>query len=103
MSIVSCAVAPKSREFLVTGWYSGATVQRHSVARPEDPLQRRAYFTATDATLIGEAEPCFRIPTARGKPRSVFSGIGRRNIWYGLNKELATTFRESVIEHMAAR
>ena len=103
VSIVFCAVDPISREFLVTGWYSDATVHRRSIARPEDPLQRRAYFTATDATLIGETERCFRVPRARGKPRSVFGGIGRRNIWYGLNEEPAATFRESLIEYMAAR
>ena len=103
VSIVFCAVDPKSSEFLVIGWYSGAAVHRYPVKRPEDPLQRDAYFTATDATLIGETERCFRIPRAQDKPQSAFGGMGQRHIWYGLNKELATTFRESLIEYMASR
>ena len=103
VSIVFCAVDPKYGEFLVTGWYSGATVHRYPVKRPEDPLPRRAYFTATDATLIGETERCFGIPRARDKPRSGFGGIGQRHIWYGLNDERATNFRESLIEYMATR
>ena len=103
VSNVFCAEDPASGEFLVTGWYSGATVHRNPVKRPEDPLQRDAYFTATDATLIGETERCFRIPRARDQPRSAFGGIGQRHIWYGLNEKLATTFRKSLIEYMASR
>ena len=103
VSIVFCAERPKSREFLVTGWYSGATVHRCPVKRPEDPLQRDAYFTATDATLIGDTERCFRIPRARDWPRSGFGGIGQSQIWYGLNDERASTFRKSLIDYMATR
>ncbi len=103
VSIVFGAVDPKYREFLVTGWYSGATVHRYPVKRPEDPLQRRAYFKATDATLIGETERCFGIPRAQDKPPSGFGGIGQRHIWYGLNDKPATKFRESLIEYMVAR
>ena len=103
VSIVFSAEDPKSGEFLVTGWYSGATVHRSPVKRPEDPLHRDAYFTATDATLIGETERCFRIPRAQDKPRSRFGGIGQRHIWYRLNDELATTFRESLIDYMATQ
>lgn len=103
VSVVFCAVDPKSGEFLVTGWYSGATVHRNPVDRPEDPLPRRAYFTATDATLISETERCFRIPRAQDKPRSEFGGIGQRHIWYGLNDKRATRFRASLIEYMATR
>ncbi len=103
VSTVFCAEDRESGEFLVTGWYSGATVHRYPVKRPEDPLQRDAYFTATDATLIGETERCFRIPRAQDNPQSGFGGIGQRHIWYGLNDEPATKFRESLIEYMAAR
>jgi len=103
VSIVFCAEDPESGEFLVTGWYPGATVHRCPVKRPDDPLQRDAYFTATNATLSGEAERCFRIPRARDKPPSGFSGIGQSQIWYGLNDELATKFRESLIDYMATR
>ncbi len=103
VSIVFCAEDPESGDFLVAGWYSGAAVHRHPVKRPEDTLQRDAYFTATDATLIGETERCFRIPRAQDKPPSGFGGIGQRHIWYGLNDEAATEFRESLIEYMAAR
>lgn len=105
VSIVFCAEHPISGEFLVAGWYSGATVHRYPVKRPKDHLHRDAYFTATDATLIGETERCFGIPRAKDKPGSGFGGIGQSQIWYGLNKnnELATKFRDSLIEYMATR
>lgn len=102
ISVVFCAEDPKSGEFLMTGWYSNATVHRDPFKRPgEDPLERRVYFEATKATLIGEAERCFRIPRAQDKPRSPFGGIGQRHIWYGLNDSRAATFSRSLIEYMA--
>lgn len=104
VSVVFCAEHPIRRELLVTGWYSDATVHRDPFNRPEaDPVGRRVYFEATEATLIGEAERCFPIPRARDKPRSPFGGIGRRFIWYGLNERRAATFRKSLIEYMATQ
>ena len=102
VSAVFCAVDPKSDEFLVTGWYSNATVHRHPVERPgKDPLRRHVYFTATDAMLVGEADRCFRMPRAKDKPRSPFGGVGMSFIWYGLNKRRAAAFREALIEYTA--
>ncbi len=99
VSVVFCAENPKSRKFLVTGWYSDATVYRCPFERPEqDPQNRHVYFTATDATLIGKAERRFPIPRTRaGNP---FGGIGMHNIWYGLNDAQAETFRQSLFAYM---
>ena len=101
VSVVFCAVDPQSDEFLVIGWYADATVHRYPIERPEDTLGRRAHFTATDVTLVGESDRCFRIPRAKDKPGSPFGGIGQRHIWYGLNGARASTFRASLITYMA--
>ena len=102
VSVVFCAEDPNSREFLVTGWYSDATVHRSPFRRPgNDPRKRRVYFTATEATLIGKAERCFRIPRAQDNPPNLFGGIGQHPFWYGLNDDLAATFRDSLNEYMA--
>ncbi len=92
--VVSCATEPESGEFLVTGWYSDATVHRHPIERPGDGLGRNVRFTASDARLVEEHERCFRIPRAKDNPPSGIGGIGMRHIWYGLNKEEAWEFRE---------
>ena len=102
VSVVFCAKDPNSGEFLVTGWYSDATVHRESFRRPgQDSLERHVYFTATEATLIGEADRYFRIPRTQDKPPSPFGGIGQRNIWYGLNNRPAATLRRSLNKYMA--
>ena len=104
VSVVFCAEDPNSREFLVTGWYSDATVHRSPIRRPgNDPRERRVYFTTTEATLIGEAERCFRIPRVRDNPPNPFSGIGQHPFWYGLNDDLAATFRDSLNVYMATQ
>ena len=100
VSVVFCATDPDTREFLVTGWYTDATVNRSPIERPGDARGREAYFSATDATLIGESERCFSIPRARGHAKSPFGGIGMGAIWYGLNKERAADFRESLERYM---
>ena len=99
VSVVFCAENPESRRFLVTGWYSDATVWRTPFRRPEqDPQNRHVYFTATNATLIDAAERRFPIPRTRdGNP---FGGIGMHNIWYGLNDAQAETFRQSLFAYM---
>ena len=112
VSVVFCAEDPKIGEFLVTGWYSNATVYREPIGRPEqDPLNRDVYFTAPEATLIGKAERCFGIPRARGRHRPPYGGVGERDIWYGLNAVPADTaqertarerFRLSLLEYMAS-
>ena len=100
--VVFCAFRPGSTEFLVTGWYSDATVYRYPIERPGDDLGRIVSFTASDATLIEESERCFRIPRARERPRSRIGGIGNRNIWYGLNGERAAELRELLGAYMDA-
>lgn len=102
-SVVFGAEDPTSKEFLVTGWYSGATVYRNSIERPGDALGRRAHFTTTSATLVVESERCFRLPRANDNPRSSFGGIGQRHIWYGLNTPDASDFRDFLIEYMNSR
>ena len=57
--VVFCAEEPGSGEFLVTGWYSDATVHRHAIDRPADDRGRQVSFTARDATLVAESERCF--------------------------------------------
>ena len=102
VSVVYCATDPDTREFLVTGWYADATVHRSPIERPADARGREAYFTATDATLIGEPERCFAIPRAQDNPRSPIGGIGVQSfLWYGLNEERAANFRESLDRYMA--
>ena len=91
--VVFCAEKPKSREFLVTGWYRHARVYRRPIERP-DNYGRKVSFTARDAMLVPESERCFRIPRARDNPRSGIGGIGQHHIWYGLNNENAKAFRE---------
>ena len=95
--VVFCAKDRETNNFLVTGWYTDATVHRHAIARPG----RQVHFTATDAKLIGESKRCFRIPRAQDNPRRSFGGIGQRHIWYGLNDESAVDFRESLNGYMA--
>ena len=99
--VVFCAKDRETDNFLVTGWYTDATVHRHAIARPGNPLGRHVHFTATDAKLIGESKRCFRIPRAQDNPPSSFGGIGQRHIWYGLNDESAVDFRESLNGYMA--
>lgn len=102
VSVVFAAENPGSREFLVTGWYSNATVHRHPFRRPDetDPLGRHVYFKATDATLVGETERCFGIPRARDEPPSGFGEVGPRFIWYGLNEPPAETCLKALNEYM---
>ena len=100
ISVVFCATDRETGDFLVTGWYADATVHRNPIERPGDPSGRHAYFTATDATLIGESERCFGIPTQKNAI-SPFGGIGHSFIWYGLNDDSAAEFRESLDEYMA--
>ena len=99
--VVFCATNPKTGKQLVTGWYTDATVYRLPIKRPEDRLDRDAYFTATNAVLVAEAERRFRIPGARDKPRRPFGGIGQSNIWYGLNEDSSEDFRESLNKYMS--
>ena len=103
VSVVFCAEDPTSKEFLVTGWYSGATVYRNSIKRPGDAVGRRVHFTTTSATLVIESERCFRIPRANDNPRSSIGGIGQRHVWYGLNTNDASDFHDSLIEYMNSR
>ena len=100
--VVFCATNPKSGKQFVTGWYTDATVYRLPIKRPEDKVDRDAYFTATNAVLVKEAERRFRIPGANDKPRSPFSGIGQKNIWYGLNDNRSEEFRESLRKYMSS-
>ena len=100
--VVFSAVDPAGGEFLVTGWYADATVYRSPIERPGNNLGRRASFTAGDATLVPESERCFRIPRAQDNPPSGIGGIGHRNIWYGLNKGRAATFRELLGKYIGA-
>ena len=100
--VVFCATNPTTGTQLVTGWYADATVYRLPIKRPEDKLDRDAYFTATNAVLVDEAERCFRIPGARDKSRRSFGGIGQRNIWYGLNDDRSETFRKSLYNYMSS-
>ena len=100
--VVFCAAEPESGEFLVTGWYSDATVYRRAIERPGDDLGRSVSFTARDATVVAESERCFRIPRARDNPPSGIGGIGMRNIWYGLNEERAGEFRELLGAYIGA-
>ena len=102
--VVFCATNPKTGSQLVTGWYTDATVYRLPIKRPEDKLDRDAYFTATNAVLVAESERCFRIPGARDKPRRPFGGIGQKNIWYGLNNDQSETetFRKSLYKYISS-
>ena len=100
--IVFCAVEPHSGEFLVTGWYVGATVYRRPIARPGDDIGRNVSFMAHEAALVPESERCFRMPRARDNPPSGIGGMGMRNLWYGLNEEGARAFRESLGEYIEA-
>ena len=102
ISVVFCAEDPESAEFLVTGWYSNATVHRRPIGRPRDAPGRHVYFTATDTTLIETSQRCFKIPRARDNPPTLFGGIGMRHIWYGLNDERAADFRELLNSYMGA-
>ncbi len=104
--VVFCAEHPTSGDFLVVGWYNDATVSRHRIRRPNS--RRWVSFTADDATLVTEAERCFRIPRARDNPPSGFGGIGNQNIWYGLSNEAAQNvpgvqaFRERLMAYVGA-
>ena len=100
--VVFCATNPKSGKQFVTGWYTDATVYRLPIKRPEDKVDRDAYFTAANAVLVDEAERRFRIPGANDKPPSPISGIGQKNIWYGLNADRAEEFRESLSKYMSS-
>ena len=100
--VVFSAVDPAGGEFLVTGWYADATVYRSPIERPGDNLGRGVNFTAGDATLVPESERCFRIPRAQDNPPSGIGGIGHRNIWYGLNKARAATFRALLGKYIGA-
>ena len=81
VSVVFRAPDPLTSDLLVTGRYSDATVYRQPIGRPEqDPLNRHVYFTATNATLIGEAERCFRIPRAQDQPRPPSGGVGQHHL-----------------------
>ena len=100
--VVFCAVNPESTEFQVTGWYSDATVHRHSIERPGDTLRRRVHFTSTSARLIQTSTRCFKIPRAQDNPSSPIGGLGNRNIWYGLNEERAADFREMLGAYIGA-
>ena len=63
--VVFCATNPKTGKQLVTGWYTDATVYRLPIKRPEDRLDRDAYFTATNAVLVAEAERRFPYPRSQ--------------------------------------
>ena len=101
--VVFCAEEPESGEFLVTGWYSDATVHRHPIERPGDNLGRSVNFTAREGKLVAASERCFRIPRAQDNPPSGIGGIGQRDIWYGLNEEGTKEFRECLGEYIHAR
>ena len=100
--VVFCAKKPKSGKQFVTGWYTDATVYRLPIKRPEDKVDRDAYFTAANAVLVDEAERRFRIPGANDNPPSPISGIGQKNIWYGLNDNRAEEFRVSLSKYMSS-
>ncbi len=105
VSVLFCATDRETSEFLLTGWYTNATVHRHPIKRPgRDRLQREVYFTATDATVIPESERCFHLPRKRDKHKCPFGGIGPRTfVWYGLNDDRAAGFRESLHRYMTTR
>ena len=100
--VVFCAAEPGSGDFLLTGWFSDATVYRRAIERPGDDFGRRVSFTAGDATLVAESDRCFRIPRAQDNPPSGIGGIGMRNVWYGLNEERARPFRELLGAYIGA-
>ena len=105
VSVLFCATDRETSEFLLTGWYTNATVHRHPIKRPgRDRLQREVYFTATDATVIPESERCFHLPRKRDKHKFPFGGIGPRAfVWYGLNDDRAAGFCESLHRYMTTR
>ena len=105
VSVLFCATDRETSEFLLTGWYTNATVHRHPIKRPgRDRLQREVYFTATDATVIPESERCFHLPRKRDKHKFPFGGIGPRTfVWYGLNDDRAAGFCESLHRYMTTR
>ena len=104
--VVFCAEDPKSREFLVVGWYKRATVYRRGIQRP-DP-DRHVSFTADDATLVPKSERSFRVPRSREIPPSNVGGVGMSNVWYGLtnraahNDERVHDFREELLTYIDA-
>ena len=78
VAVLFGATDPETHEFLLTGWYTNATVHRHPIKRPErDRWRREVYFTATDVTLIPASERCFHIPRSRDNPKSPFGGLGQ--------------------------
>ena len=104
ITVVFCATDPHARELVVVGWYTNATVHRRPIRRPRrDPLRRKAYFTATEATLIEESERWFRIPKAGEATKHEGGGTGPRSfIWYGVNDDGARKIRESLHAYMAS-
>ena len=105
VTVLFCATDRETGDFLLTGWYSNATVHRRPIKRPgRDRLQREVYFTATDVTLIAESDRHFHVPRKRDKHKFSFGGIGPRNfLWYGLNDDRAAEFRESLHRYLSTR
>ena len=102
ITVVFCATDPHARDLVVVGWYTNATVHRRPIRRPgRDPLRRKPYFTATEATLIEESERRFWIPKAGEATKHEGGGIGPRSfIWYGLNGDGAREIRENLHAYM---
>lgn len=102
--VVFCAEHPEDGDFLVVGWYNGATVYRHGTQRPGS--DRRVSFTTVDARMVDEYKRSFWIPRARENPPSDIGGIGQANIWYGLsnkaaqNDEKVKAFRERLAAYI---
>ncbi len=103
--VVFCAVQPDSRDFLVVGWYEGATVYRYGIQRPDH--DRWVNFTSVNATLVVESERRFRIPRSTDGSQRGISGIGQANYWYELSIRAAQkekrvrAFRERLETYIA--
>ena len=100
VTVVFCAEEPKTKKFLITGWYINATAYRDAIERPQDPVGRKAHFVSLEARLVKLSDRCFEIPRARSKTKGVYGGIGQRNIWYGLNSKGATVLRNSILSYL---
>ena len=104
VTVVFCASDPKTKEFLVTGWYNNAIAYREGIDRPGDSLRQHCInFTSNEAVLVQESERTFRMPKARDVPREDFGGVGEGNIWYGLNRSAAQEYLELLENYMAHR
>ena len=97
ITVIFVAKPPNSGSSVVVGWYRNATVYRKQISRPDlkGKVGKIIRFRATETTLVGEDDRCFKIPKGKGY-------MGQANLWYGLREAKHPTLYKEVSKYIAS-